>query len=110
MSQQIFRIGPAFILLTNQIFNRNTHISEKHIIHLMPAFNRNNRTNFNARRIHIKQNKGNPFLRLAFTGGPHKTEHLVSILPKRRPGFLPVDHIMIPVPDRRRAKRCQIRP
>ena len=95
----------------DQIGNRHFHIIEEHLIHLMRAINGDDGAHGDAGRIHLNHEEGNAFLLLGrFRIGAHQQKDPIGVLRQCRPGFLPIDDIMIAFPHGPRFQRRQVRP
>src|SRR3546814_2585328 len=56
--QQVFGVGPAHVLLADEILHRNANVREEHLVDLMLTFERYNRSHLHARRLHVDQEEG----------------------------------------------------
>mmetsp|Transcript_7523 Transcript_7523/g.12891 ORF Transcript_7523/g.12891 Transcript_7523/m.12891 type:complete len:288 (-) Transcript_7523:1937-2800(-) len=91
MRQQEFCDGPAFVFLPNEVANRHPHIGEKHLIHLMPAFDQFDRAHLNPRRRHIHKDKADTSLLLYIGISSTQAENPIRMLPQGGPGLLTID-------------------
>ncbi|MFU8883727.1 MAG: hypothetical protein ACNA7Q_15300, partial [Rhodobacterales bacterium] len=64
MPQQELGIGPACILVTDPVFNRDADIIKEHLTEVMRPCDQADRAHRNPRRFEIDQQKGNAHLRL----------------------------------------------
>ncbi|CAI8235022.1 MAG: Uncharacterised protein [Alphaproteobacteria bacterium] len=97
IAEQKFGNGPPLILFTDKIFGRHTHIGQKHFIDFMAAINGDDRLHFNARCVHIDEQEGNAFLRLALAAGAHKAEHPIGMLRQSGPNLMAINDIFIAI-------------
>ncbi len=61
----------------------------------MLAVERDDRTDFNAGRIHVDQQETDAFLALGLAVGAHQAEDHVGVLAQRGPGLLAVDDVVL---------------
>src|SRR3546814_15398278 len=78
--QQVFGVGPAHVLLADEILHRNANVREEHLVDLMLTFERYNRSHLHARRLHVDQEEGDARLLLALCRCTHQAEAHVGIL------------------------------
>src|SRR3546814_4023321 len=92
--QQVFGVGPAHVLLADEILHRNANVREEHLVDLMLTFERYNRSHLHARRLHVDQEEGDARLLLALCRCTHQAEDHVGILGECGPGLLTIVQIM----------------
>ena len=108
MNQQIFRVGPTLVLFTDKVLDRHLHVREPDLVHLMGAFEQDDRAHFDAGCVHVDQQEGNALLLLAFLRRAHEAENPVGVLAKCRPRLLAVDDVMVAFTDGTRLQRGEI--
>ena len=70
VGQQELGAGPALVLLADQVLDRDLHIVEEHVVHVMGAVGHYDRPHGDARRLHVDQQEGDALLRLHLGVGP----------------------------------------
>ena len=111
IGQQEFRAIPAAMFGADQIGHWHFHIIEEHLIHFMRAINGDDGAHGDAGRIHLHHKEGNAFLLLGrFRVGAHQQKDPIGVLRERRPGFLPIDDVVIALTHRARFQRGKVRP
>ena len=108
MHQQEFRVGPALVLFANQVFCWDTDVREEDLVQVMDPVDADDRTHFDAWRLHIDQEERDALLRLGFRIRPDKAEDPISPMGLGCPDFLSVDDIFVTVADGTRLEACEI--
>ena len=108
MAEQVFRVSPALVLFTDEVFHRHLHVIEEHFIHFVIFVQHDDRTHRDAGRMHVDQQEGNALLLARRRIGAHQAEDHVGVLRQRGPGLLTVDNVMIALALRTRLQRCEI--
>ena len=98
--EQELGVGPALVLLTDQVFDRHLHIGEEDLVDLVAhrrpsAVDQVDRVERDARRLHVDQQEGDALLTLALVGGADETEYPVGEVCVGRPDLLAVHDVVI---------------
>ena len=95
VGQQELGAGPALVLLADQVGDRDLHVVEEHVVHVMGAVEHDDRPHGDARRLHVDQQEGDALLRLGVGIGAHQAEDPVGPMGERGPGLLAVDDVVV---------------
>ena len=109
VSEQELGVGPAAILLADEVFDRHAHVLEPDLVDLSCAVEQRDRAHRDARALHVDQQEADAGLRLRLGVGAHQTEDPIGVVPQGIPGLLAVDHVVIALAHRPRAQRGKIR-
>ncbi len=110
VAQQVLGVGPALVLLADEIGGRHAHVFQPDLVDVVTAVQRANRPHRDARRTHVDKQHGDAALRPRLGVGAHQAEHPVGVLGKRGPGLLAIDDVFVAVAHGARLERRQVRP
>jgi hypothetical protein len=92
--EQMLGIGPALVLLADQVLGRHLDVVKPDLVHLVLAVQHDDGLDAHAGRLHVDQQEADAGLRLAVVRGADQAEDPVAVLAQRRPGFLAIDDVL----------------
>ena len=93
--EQVLGVGPALVLLADQLIGRHFDVVEPDLVHLVRAVEHDDRAHRHAGRLHVDQQERDAGLRLALVAGAHQAEDPFAVLAQRGPGLLAVDDVVV---------------
>jgi hypothetical protein len=110
VAEQIFGDIPALVFLADEVLGRHPDIVEKHLVQMMAAVDRNDRTHRDARRLHVDQQERDALLPPLRRGvGAHQAKAPIGMMRGRGPDLLAVDDVIVAVMPCRRLQRSEVR-
>src|SRR5262245_9508217 len=108
VTEQELRVGPALALLADEILGGHRDIVEEDLVHLVLLVVEHEWPHRDPRRVHVDEQEADAFLLLHRAVGAHQAEDQVGEVRERRPGFLAVDDVAVPLAHRARLQRGEV--
>ncbi|GCC49733.1 hypothetical protein chiPu_0033885, partial [Chiloscyllium punctatum] len=100
IAEQELGVGPALILLADQVLGGDPDVLQENVVDLVRAVDGDDRTHGDARRFHVDQQERDAGLRLGGGIGPDQAEDPVGVLRQRGPGLVAVDDVVVAIAHR----------
>jgi hypothetical protein len=95
--QQRLGIGPALVLLADQVFDRHANVVELHLVQAVVVVDGLDRVDLDALGLHVDEQEADTVLLLALAAGAHEAEDPVRVLRIGGPDLGSVDHVVIAI-------------
>src|SRR5262249_47492765 len=95
VGEQELGARPALAFGADAVGDRDLHVVEEHVVHVVRAVHHDDRPHRDAGRLHIDQQEGDALLRLGLLVGAYEAEDPIGPMGGRRPRLLAVHYIIV---------------
>src|SRR5690348_2942004 len=109
IAEQELGVGPALVLLADEVLGRHLDVVEEHLVDFAPAIHGHDGADGDARRLHVDEQEGDALLLLLGAGiGAHQVEDPIGEMRRGRPDLLAVDDVVVAIAYRLGPERGEV--